>query len=144
MAKPVSRKRVFHPTGGKPSPVNQSASRGGDVMRRLQEQAAGLRPVTHGQFMDLTYTDPDAFIDAMNMVTDIRRRFSALPSRLRAECQNDPRQFLRLHAQAVSGDEVSLAVLKKFGLSVTAPKAPQAPQADPNQVDLLKEADASA
>lgn len=139
MAKHVQR------TGGKPSPVNQSATRGGDVMSRLREQAAGLRPLQQGHFLDLSFTDPDSFGDAMNLVTDLKRRFQALPSRLRAECQNDPRQMLRLVQAARAGDDVSVAVLKRFGLSVTPPKAsePVVPLVDPNQTNLIPDPEAN-
>lgn len=141
------RNRVIQRSGGKPSPVSQSAARGGDVLERLRQQAAGLLRPGAGQFLDLTYSDPDVFIDAMNMVTDVRRRFAALPSRLRAECQNDPRQFLRLATSARQGDELSVALLKRYGLSVTPPAAVKSPAAElaaaelGHQVDLVDEAE---
>lgn len=137
MAKPVKH---VQRKGGKPSPVNQSAARGGDVIERLRQQAAGLLQPRQSMYMDMTHADPDNFIEAMNLVVDVKRRFAALPSRLRAECQNDPRQFLRLANTAAQGDEVAVSVLKKFGLSVTPPKPP-APVPDPAQQDLVKQAE---
>lgn len=141
MQKPKSR--YFAPKGGNPSKVVQSASRGGDVIERLRQEHAGLRPSNPPQFLDMSGYDPDSFIEAMNMVTDVRRRFSALPSRLRAECQNDPRQLLRLQQAAANGDDVSIAVLKRFGLTMEPTEAPPATP-NPLQTDLVDQAEGDA
>lgn len=121
--------RKFQPKSSKPSPVVQSAQAGDSVLRRVADVAAGLRPQVQGQFLDLTYSDPDDFGRAMNLVADTKRRFQALPAKLRAACLNDPRELLVMVSQASRGDEVAAAVLKRHGLSFKAPEPPKAPPA---------------
>lgn len=122
-------KRKFQPKSSKPSPVVQSAQAGDSVLRRVADVAAGLRPQVQGQFLDLTYSDPDDFGRAMNLVADTKRRFQALPAKLRAACLNDPRELLVMVSQASRGDEVAAAVLKRHGLTFKAPEASKAPPA---------------
>lgn len=125
-------KRVFQPKSLKPSPVVQSAQAGDSVLRRVHEQAVGLRPQVQGQFLDLSYTDPDEFGRAMNIVADTKRRFAALPAKLRAACLNDPRELLRLVHSAQQGDDMAVAIMKRHGLSF---KAPEPPAASPREGD---------
>lgn len=106
-----------HGRGGK-SPVVNSAAAGDSVLRRAQEMAQGLRQPGPSHYLDLTYTDPDYYIEALNSVADTKRRFAALPSGLRAACLNDPRQLLVLQRDAVSGDPVSRALLARYGVEI--------------------------
>lgn len=121
--------RKFARQSNSKSPVQQSAALQPGVIERLQRQQSGLVPPAQGQFVDLTMYDPDRYMESLNMVADLKRRFAALPSGLRSACLNDPTQLLRLGAQALQGDEVSLALLKRHGLSVTPPASPEAPKA---------------
>lgn len=117
--------RKFQPKSTKPSPVVQSAHTGDSVLRRVSEMQAGLRLPGQGQFLDLTHSDPDEFGRAMNLVAETKRRFAALPSKLRAACLNDPRELLSMVSAASRGDEVSRALLKRHGVSFEPPKAPE-------------------
>lgn len=120
-------RRVFAHKSDAKSPVVQSAHLQDDVISRLQQTQAGLRQATPGQYLDLTQYDPDAYIHALNTVATLKQRFAALPSALRAACLNDPRQLLVLAADAKSGDEMSVALLKRYGLSVTPPELAKEP-----------------
>lgn len=122
-------KRSFQPKSSKPSPVVQSAQAGDSVLRRVSELSQGLRLPGQGQFLDLTYSDPDEFARAMNLVADTKRRFAALPAKLRAACLNDPRELLQMVSSAARGDKVAAAVLERHGVSFKAPEPPPAPPA---------------
>lgn len=140
MAKPISR--GFHPISDKPSKVVESAAAGDSVLRRVQDMANGLIQPPQGRFLDLGDADPENFIHSMNLVAETKRRFAALPARLRAECLNDPRLLLTLVSKARQGDEDAIHTLKRYKLSVTPPKAPEPskPSPAPVQEDLVRQA----
>lgn len=121
--------RGRHPVSKQKSPVVQSAHLGDDVISRLQQTQQGLRPALQGSFVDLTAYDPDRYLESLNMVATMKQTFNSFPSGLRAACLNDPRQLLVLGQKAAQGDDLSVAILKKYGLSVTPPKAPETPAA---------------
>ena len=140
-------KHVRHtqPRNHEVSPVQQAVPRGG-LLDQLQLLQAGLLQPRQGQFLDLSgYDDYHA---ALDFVVQTKQRFQALPSALRRDCMNDPRQFLRLCSNAAQGDEVAVAQLKRHGLKVTpndpsrvATTRPGEPVPRPNveQQDLVQQ-----
>jgi len=133
------------PNPNSKSPVVQSAHTGDSVLKRVHEMSHGLRVPNQGQFLDLSHADPDNFIEAMNVVVETRRRFNALPARLRAECLNDPRNLLTLVHRARSGDDDAITTLK---MCKVLPKnythEPVKPASEPVQEDLVKQAEKPA
>lgn len=116
MAKKSTHKRVNPPRGEVTNPVQQAIPRGG-LLDQLSMIQAGLVAPRQGQYLDLTgFDDYQASLD---FVLETKRRFQALPSGLRRDCMNDPRQFLRLAAQAAEGDEVAQAQFRRHGLQVS-------------------------
>lgn len=95
------------------SPVVQATHTGDSVLARVRLMQQGLFVPNQASFLDLTHADPDMFIESMNVVVETRRRFESLPSKLRAECLNDPRNLLALVRDAQRGDEDALGVLKR-------------------------------
>lgn len=138
------RKRVFEPRSKDKGPVQQAVPRGG-LLDQLQLMQAGLLAPRQGQFLDLTGFDD--YQSALDFVVETKQRFQALPSGLRRDCQNDPRQFLRMASNAAQGDEVAAAQFRRYGLSVTPagdvagvrPGSPTPPKVV--QTDLVKEAE---
>lgn len=96
-------------------------------------------PIGHGQgrdtmqYMDLTIL-PESYHAAQNLVVDMKHRFAALPSRVRARFANEPVQLLRFIQ-----DPRNLEEARRLGL--IAPAAPGSrgdvpPDPFTQQVDL--------
>lgn len=109
-----------------------------DIMSRHARLPAGS-PIGHGQgtdkmsYMDLTIL-PESYHAAQNLVVDMKHRFSALPSRVRARFANEPVQLLRFLQ-----DPRNLEEARRLGL--VAPAAPGSrgdvpPDPKAYQVDL--------
>lgn len=122
------------------SPVQQAIPRGG-LMDQLRQLQSGLLQPRQGQFLDLTGSDD--FHAAMNIVARVKRQFASLPSGLRWDCMNDPRQMQSLLRSAQEGDEVSVALLKRYGVEwkrPLEPVAPEPPVMSSEQLDLVRAA----
>lgn len=142
MAKPIKPSRGFHPVSSAPSRVKQSLSPGDSMIRRVHEQQQGLRLRDPAQFVDMRLADPEEYINSLNLVSDVKRRFAALPARLRAECLNDPRQLLVLAEAANRGDQDAVDTLVRHKVIKRPQRDPQASPGSPavKQEDLVEQA----